>query len=285
MGLNATDLPTAADVINNTNLRGRRAQSLPARDAARAGRADEVHRQERQAVDRHGRRQVHGRERTAGPVPRRPRSRARSPIRPTPRPSDTEFLPAVLPNGRLPGDREHAGVISTHAWLQRFPTTPTNRNRHRVYILAKQFLATDVAALAARPIDDGGNFKMPTIENPNCAACHSTIDPMAASCQNWQKNNRYLPFRTADEQGSCAAERLSDQQLSEGQGRQGLLRRRRQLVPRPARSGLRQHADAGRRDGQHTALQWLGMQVAADRALRQGCSPLLRSGWCSTASR
>jgi hypothetical protein len=24
--------------------------------------------------------------------------------------SDTEFLPAVLPNGRLAGDREHAGV-------------------------------------------------------------------------------------------------------------------------------------------------------------------------------
>jgi hypothetical protein len=76
----------------------------------------------------------------------------------------TEFLPAVLPNQRLAGDREHAGVISTHAWLQRFPTTPTNRNRHRTYILAKQFLATDIAALAARPIEDGGTtFKMPTV--------------------------------------------------------------------------------------------------------------------------
>src|SRR5512134_3263656 len=89
--------------------------------------------------------------------------------------SDAEYLPAVLPNQRLAGDREHAGVVSTHAWLQRFPTTPTNRNRHRVYIMAKQFLATDVAALAARPIDDGGNFKIPTMETPACAACHTTI--------------------------------------------------------------------------------------------------------------
>ena len=102
-----------------------------------------------------------------------------------------------LPNGRLAGDREHAGVISTHAWLQRFPTTPTNRNRHRVYIMSKQFLATDVAALAVRPIDDGGDFKMPTVENPACAACHATIDPIAAGFQNWNEDNRYLPFRTA----------------------------------------------------------------------------------------
>ncbi len=111
--------------------------------------------------------------------------------------SDTEYLSAVLPNQRLTGDREHAGVLSTHAWLQRFPTTPTNRNRHRVYIMAKQFLATDVAALAARPIDDGGTFKVPTMENAACSICHATIDPMAAGFQNWNEANRYLLNRTA----------------------------------------------------------------------------------------
>ena len=163
---------------------------------------------------------------------------------------DNEFLPAVLPNGRLAGDREHAGVISTHAWLQRFPTTPTNRNRHRVYIMAKQFLATDVAALAARPIDDGGDFKIPTVENTACAACHATIDPIAASWQNWNENNRYLPFRTGGRQGPRTAGELPEQQLSEGQGRQGLLRRRRQLVPRRACPGLRHDADARRRHRQ-----------------------------------
>ena len=191
----------------------------------------------------------------------------------------------VLPNGRLAGDREHAGVISTHAWLQRFPTTPTNRNRHRVYIMAKQFLATDVAALAARPIDDGGNFKIPTVENTACAACHATIDPIAASWQNWQENNRYLPFRTAAGKDHALPASLPEQQLSEGQGRQGLLRGRRQLVPRRACPGLRHDADARRRDRQQHRPAVDGWAGGGRRTLCQGCRATSGSAWSSTASR
>jgi hypothetical protein len=89
--------------------------------------------------------------------------------------------------------REHAGVLSTHAWLDSFPTTPTNRNRHRVNMMAGQFLATDVTALAARPIEDGTRFNVPVMDNPGCAICHDVIDPIAAGWQNWAENNRFRP--------------------------------------------------------------------------------------------
>lgn len=108
---------------------------------------------------------------------------------------DSEWLPARVPS-RLGGTREHAGVLSTHAWLGGFPTTPTNRNRHRVYLLAKQFLATDVTALGMRAVDDSGQFRVPVLENPACTSCHDTMDPIAAGFQNWAPNNRYLPFRS-----------------------------------------------------------------------------------------
>jgi hypothetical protein len=109
---------------------------------------------------------------------------------------DNEWRPAMLPSQRLGGMREHAGVLSTQAWLSRFPTTDTNRNRHRINVLMKQFLATDATALAMRPVEVTQTFKVATVENPACAACHNSIDPMAAGFQNWNEANRYLPVRT-----------------------------------------------------------------------------------------
>jgi hypothetical protein len=116
-------------------------------------------------------------------------------------------------------------VISTHAWRDRFPTTPTNRNRHRVYMLAKQFLATDVAALAARPIEDSTTFLVPVMEDPNCKVCHDTIDPIAAGWQNWDETNRFLRFRTGAG-GPRVAGFVPQCQLSARCRRQPLLRRR-----------------------------------------------------------
>jgi hypothetical protein len=109
---------------------------------------------------------------------------------------DNEWLPATLPEQRLGGMREHAGILSTQAWLSRFPTTDTNRNRHRVNMLSKQFLATDISTLAARPINSDSSFRVPVLENPACTTCHNTIDPMAAGWQNWNEANRFLPNRT-----------------------------------------------------------------------------------------
>ena len=196
MGLNATDTPSAADVINNTNLAaGVRNRFQLAMQREPVELMKYIVNNDKPWTD-----MVAGKYTVVNPLQAQYlmanvtgafMGMATDPA------SDMEFLPATLPNQRLMGDREHAGVVSTHAWLQRNPTTDTNRNRHRVYVLAKQFLGTDVAALGMRPIDAGGNFKMPTVENPNCSVCHSTIDPIAAGFQNWNEANRYLPFRTA----------------------------------------------------------------------------------------
>lgn len=94
---------------------------------------------------------------------------------------------------RIPGI-EHAGVLSTTTWLNRFPTTDTNRNRHRARMLYDFFLATDVQALGSRPIDatkiEGVN---PTLNDANCTVCHDVIDPVAGAFQNWDSQGRYRP--------------------------------------------------------------------------------------------
>lgn len=87
----------------------------------------------------------------------------------------------------------HAGVLTTNAWLSRFPTTATNRNRHRSAMVFKQFLGVDIEALAQRPIDDSSNdeYKVPTMENPNCMVCHTVMEPIAGTFKNWGDRNRY----------------------------------------------------------------------------------------------
>jgi hypothetical protein len=176
---------------------------------------------------------------------------------------DTEWRQATLPSARLGGVREHAGVLSTHPWLQRFPTTDTNRNRHRVNILFKQFLATDVSALAQRPLDDGTVFKIPTVENPGCAACHDTIDPIAAGFQNWDDRNRYLRNRVGTVDTALPATYRSGNYPKDVNNtayyRAGDNWFRDEKAP-----GYGATPMPGGVTGNPTALQWLGMQVASD---------------------
>ena len=85
----------------------------------------------------------------------------------------------------------HAGVLTSPMWLNRFPTTPTNRNRHRARKVYDQFLATDVLALASQAIDPaaGSSFANPTRDASECAKCHRVIDPIAGGFQMFDKNN------------------------------------------------------------------------------------------------
>ena len=99
-----------------------------------------------------------------------------------------EFVPA-----RIPG-MPHAGALTSVVYLNRFPTTDTNRNRHRSRMLYEFFLATDVQALGNRPVDAttivGHNA---TLNNPECTICHEVIDPVAGSFKNWDAQGRYRP--------------------------------------------------------------------------------------------
>lgn len=99
-----------------------------------------------------------------------------------------EFVPAKIPG--IP----HAGVLTNTIFMNRFPTTPTNRNRHRARMVYQFFLATDVLRLGERPIDaTGDGIVNPTMNNPNCTVCHAVIDGPAALMQNWDEMGRYNP--------------------------------------------------------------------------------------------
>lgn len=99
-----------------------------------------------------------------------------------------------LQPGKLPGV-PHAGVITSAMWMNRFPTTPTNRNRHRARMLYKFFLATDVLRLGERPIDPTSIKTLnPTMNNPACTVCHEVIDPVAGALQNFNEDGDYQPL-------------------------------------------------------------------------------------------
>ncbi|MCA9689670.1 MAG: DUF1588 domain-containing protein [Myxococcales bacterium] len=86
----------------------------------------------------------------------------------------------------------HAGILTSPMFLNRFPTTGTNRNRHRARMVLNLFLATDILKIAERPIDPAAptNYNNPTREDPKCAVCHSMIDPIAGGFQKYDDNDQ-----------------------------------------------------------------------------------------------
>lgn len=96
---------------------------------------------------------------------------------------------------QIPG-QPHAGVLSTATFLNRYPTTDTNRNRHRSTIFYKYFLATDVLKLAERPIDptESDLSNNPTLFDAQCTVCHEVVDPVAGAFQNWNDDGMYDPM-------------------------------------------------------------------------------------------
>ncbi|MFO1219510.1 MAG: hypothetical protein U1E89_14175 [Burkholderiaceae bacterium] len=183
---------------------------------------------------------------------------------------DTEWRQATLPEQRLGGTREHAGVLSTHAWLSRFPTTDTNRNRHRVNILLRQFLATDITAMATRPQDDGKTFRVPVVENPACAVCHDTMDPIAAGFQNWNEANRYLPFRTGGGVDHALPQTYRSSSYPKDANSTAYYKSGDNWFRDEKEPGYAGTAMPGGYTGNKTALQWLGGQVAADQRFALG---------------
>ncbi len=91
-------------------------------------------------------------------------------------------------------DYPHAGVLTTVSFLNRYPTTSTNRNRHRSWFFYKTFLDTDIMTFANRPVDTTGTqVANPTLNDPNCTVCHTTMDPVAGLFQNWNLEGAYRP--------------------------------------------------------------------------------------------
>lgn len=103
-------------------------------------------------------------------------------------PFSDEFYPVVFE------DQPTVGILSTAAFLNRHPTTATNRNRHRARIIFDYFLNTDILALADRPIDaDNSAIHNPTLNDPQCNVCHSVMEPVSGAFQNWDDDGHYNP--------------------------------------------------------------------------------------------
>ena len=89
--------------------------------------------------------------------------------------------------GGIPMSLPHAGVLNTQAYLARYPSTATNRNRARSRWTYYFFLGIDIEKLASRTQDPDAlaDKNNPTMNNPNCTVCHVTMDPVAGSFQNY----------------------------------------------------------------------------------------------------
>lgn len=87
----------------------------------------------------------------------------------------------------------HAGVLNEPAFLNRYPTTDTNRNRARARWAYYHFLGVDIEKSAARTNDPEAlaDTNNPTLNNPNCTVCHITMDPVAGAFQNYGDEGIY----------------------------------------------------------------------------------------------
>ena len=88
----------------------------------------------------------------------------------------------------------HAGILSTHAWLARYPSTDTNRNRARARWTYLHFLGVDIEKSAPRSTDPAAlaDTNNPTMNNSACAICHQRLDPVAGAYQSFGNFGGYL---------------------------------------------------------------------------------------------
>lgn len=91
----------------------------------------------------------------------------------------------------------HAGLLTDFAFLDRYPTTDTNRNRARARWTFYHFLGIDIDKTSQRPTDADAlaDRNNPTMNNPNCTVCHALLDPVAGAFQNWERSGRYREGR------------------------------------------------------------------------------------------
>ena len=99
----------------------------------------------------------------------------------------------VLDPGNLSTDYPHGGILNTTVFLKRYPTTPTNRNRARARWTYYHFLGLDIEKSASRTTDPDAlaDTDNPTMKNPACTVCHSVMDPVAGTFQNYGETGEY----------------------------------------------------------------------------------------------
>lgn len=115
-----------------------------------------------------------------------------------PNPDQYEAAPSVPVNEAM-GTSEYAGLLTTPAWLLRYPSSPTNFNRKRARFTLKYFMDFDI--MKAAPRIDAAAVDLedtPTLKNMQCTGCHQLLDPLAGMYLNedecgYEDNVFYMP--------------------------------------------------------------------------------------------
>ena len=104
-----------------------------------------------------------------------------------------EFGTRVIDPGNLSTVYPHAGILNTNAFLLRYPSTATNRNRARSRWTYYHFLGVDIEKSASRTTDPVAlaDTDNPTFHNSACTVCHSVLDPVAGAFQNYGDEGLY----------------------------------------------------------------------------------------------
>jgi hypothetical protein len=108
--------------------------------------------------------------------------------------SDIDLGTYLLSSSKKQYMWQHVGILNHLAFMQRYPTTATNRNRARARWTMLHFLDIDIEKSTQRPTDAAAlaDTNNPTLKNPACTACHERMDPVAASFQNYGDNSFYF---------------------------------------------------------------------------------------------
>ena len=87
----------------------------------------------------------------------------------------------------------HSGILTMPSFLNRYPSTETNRNRARARWTYKFFLDVDIEKSAARTTDPVAlaDTHNPTMNNKNCTVCHQRMDPVAGAFKMYDNDGRY----------------------------------------------------------------------------------------------
>ncbi len=107
-----------------------------------------------------------------------------------------EFQPTQLASLSNEGDSyPHAGMLSSYVFLNRYPSTTTNRNRHRAAMFLEKFLATNILEAAPLSIDptEAVHYFNPVMDAPDCTVCHTVMDPIAGAFQAYNDSGQYRP--------------------------------------------------------------------------------------------
>ena len=189
----------------------------------------------------------------------------------------SDFKPGYN-DGHIPHDREfrtreegyvtdfseyqewpHAGVLSTQAWLARYPSTDTNRNRARARWTYYHFLGVDIEKSAPRTTDPVAlaDTNNPTMNNGACTICHQRLDPVAGAYQSFGDFGHYLDQYGGQDSLPDAYKRPEEHGGERGSTGYFEGDTWYRDMRKPGFDGT----VAG---GQNDSLQWLGQQIASD---------------------